>query len=155
MPTKTLVWRFLDKSFPSEASKRVIEGLLEPEPESWVNNPEFPLTWNYLLNDVCREDDVLLLGFELSPNDKAYVLERAHVERELYRPMKGLGMPTEDSMKAAYKKYWESRVPVFEYTGRFSVPQLAIWSPIAFKRLNVEKTISSRELWRKFFGGKK
>ena len=123
---------------PDEAHKGVIGGLLEPEPKSWLQNPEFPFLWNVLMDDICRENDITLLSFEINPKDEAYIAERAHVERELYREAKGRGKPTRQSMDGALRKYWESRVPVFDYDGSYLLPQLAIFTPIEFQRLKVE-----------------
>jgi hypothetical protein len=134
---------------PEEAYKGVIEGLLEPEPRSWTDNPEFPNFWRILMHDICRDKDVVLLRFELKPEDKAYVVERAHIERELYRESKGLGKPTRETTNEAFRKYWQSRVPVFDYDGSYSTPQLAIWSGISFERLQVEWVKPSDDVWKR------
>jgi len=134
-------------NFPDEAYDGVIEGVLEPEPSSWLDNPEFPGLWKWLMHDICREDKVMLLSFELNPSDSAYIVERAHVERELYRYSQGKGPSTKKTKNIAFKKYWESRIPVFDYDGGFSVPQLTIWSPIEFSRLNVEWVKGHDEVW--------
>lgn len=137
------------KGLPNEAHDGVIEGLLEPEPRSWLENSEFPNFWRYLMHDICREKEIVLLSFEIKPEDKAYVVERAHVERELYRESKGLEKPTRKTLNDAFKKYWESKVPVFEYDGSYSAPQLAIWSGIEFDRLKVEWTKPHDEVWKR------
>jgi hypothetical protein len=137
------------KGLPYESYNSVIEGLLEAEPKSWLENPEFPNFWNYLMYDICRKKEVMLLSFELKPKDKAFVVERAHVERELYREAKGQGKPTRETRNKAFKKYWESRVPVSEYKGDYSAPQLAIWSGIEFDRLKVEWIKPTREVWKR------
>jgi len=135
---------------PYEATdKAVIEGLLEPEPRSWLENPEFPNLWKELMRNICRESETMLLSFEINPEDKAYVVERVHVERELYRKAKGLGKPTKESINEAFGKYWESRVPVFGYKGCYSAPQLAIWSTIEFDRLKVEWVRQTEEVWQR------
>jgi len=133
-------------SLPREAYDGVIEGLLEPEPKSWLENPEFPHFWEYLMHDVCRENEVMLLSFELRLEDKAYVVDRAHVERELYRESKGRRKLVRGK---AFRKYWNSRIPVFEYEGGYSAPQLAIWSGITFNRLRVEWVKPSDEVWKR------
>lgn len=132
---------------PSEAHDGVIEALLEPEPTSWIRNPEFPGLWNYLMHDVCRDDETMLLSFELTPKDKAFVVDRAHVERELYRESKGQGKSTVKTLNNAFRKYWNSRIPVFNYHGNYSSPQLVIWSGIEFERLEVEWKKPTREFW--------
>ncbi len=135
--------------FPSEAYKGTIQGLLEPEPKSWKENQEFPDLWKYLMNDICRENGVImLLSFEILPDDKAYVVERAHVERELYKPRENI---TKKFLEGAWQKYWESRVPVFHYRGDYILPQLTIWSSIEFERLKIKWIKSSDEAWNMFF----
>ncbi len=134
---------------PEEAHDGVIEGLLEPEPKSWLENPEFPHFWNYLMHDICRDKEVMLLNFELMPKDKACVVERAHIERELYREPKCPKKSTIKTRNESFKKYWESRVPVFDYDGNYSAPQLAIWSGISFDRLKIEWIKPTNEVWKR------
>jgi len=133
----------------SKAHDGVIEGLLEPEPKSWLENPKFPHLWNYLMHDICRENEVILLSFELTSKDDAYIVERAHIERELYRESAGNGKSTKKSMNLACKKYWESRVPALEYDKEYQLPQLAIWTSIEFERLRVEWIKPHDEVWRR------
>ena len=149
IPSKRFITIGGGNGLPEEAHSGAIEGLLEPEPKSWLENPEFPNFWGYLMHDICRNKEIILLSFELKPGDKAYVVERAHVERELYRESKGQGKSTKETKNEAFKKYWESRVPVFEYTGIYSAPQLAIWSGINFARLKVEWRKSHDEVWKR------
>ncbi|MEK6913776.1 MAG: hypothetical protein AABW47_03850 [Nanoarchaeota archaeon] len=52
-------------------------------------------------------------------------------------------------MNEAAKKYWESRIPVFEYKGNYSAPQLAIWSGIEKERLNVEWVKPANKVWKR------
>jgi hypothetical protein len=143
--------RFIKESnnLPDEAFKGTIQGLLEPEPESWLNNPEFPALWLYLMHDICLENNVMLLSFQILPTDKAYIVERAHIERELYREMREGRTSTNKEKERAYLKYWKSRVPVFEYKGNYSVPQLTIWSKIEFDRLNIEWIKQTEKVWKK------
>ncbi len=134
---------------PYEATdEAVTEGFLEPEPRSWLENPKFPNLWKDLMRGICRESETMLLSFEIKPEDKAYVVERAHVGGGFYREAKGR-KPTKESMNKAFWRYWESRVPVFDYKGGYSAPQLAIWSTIEFDRLKVEWARSSEEVWQR------
>jgi hypothetical protein len=149
MPSKRFIQLGDGNGLPNEAHGGVIEGLLEPEPKSWLENPEFPHFWNYLMHDICRDKEVILLSFDLKPDDKAYVVERAHVERELYRESKGQGKSTRETRNEAFKKYWESRVPVFDYDGSYSAPQLTLWSGIEFGRLKVEWVTPTDEVWKR------
>jgi len=134
-------------NLPEEAHDGIIEALLEPEPESWLHNPEFPGLWWYLMHDLRKESELVLLSFEIKPKDDAYVVERAHMENELYREGKNRGKSTRRTMNLACKKYWESRIPVFEYEDNYKLPQLAIWSTIEFDRLNVEWIKPKNEVW--------
>jgi len=159
IPGKRFICPGYGTNLPKEAYACVIEGLLEPEPKSWLENKEFPNLWKYLMydickknevmHDICRKKEIMLLSFELKSKDKAYIVERANVERELYRDSKGLGKPTKETMDEAFKKYWESRIPVFDYKGGYSVPQLTIWTGIEFNRLNVEWVKSTNKVWQK------
>ena len=137
------------RTLPWKAHEGVIEGLLEPEPKSWTENPEFPNFWGYLMHDICKRKEVILLRFELQPKDLAFVVDRAYVERELYRQGKGRGKPTKRSMSLACRRYWESRVRADKYEGGYSAPQLAIWTPIALDRLEVVWRKPVDEVWNR------
>ncbi|MBU0667110.1 MAG: hypothetical protein ABIC91_03310 [Nanoarchaeota archaeon] len=154
IPRKRFIRLGYGHFLPDESHEGVIEGLLEPEPNSWLENSEFSYLWNSLMHDICREKEVLLLSFQLKPKDKAYIVERAHVERELYKESKGFGISTKQSMNDAFKKYWESRVPVFEYKQNYNLSQLTIWSGIEFNRLNVEWIKPTDEVWTRVLDNK-
>lgn len=145
VPSRRFISLGKGNGLPDEAHDGVIEGLLESEPNSWLKNEEFPHFWRYLMGDVCRRKEIILLSFELNPEDKAYVVDRAHVERGLYSETK----PTKESMNEPFRKYWESRVSVSEYDRSYSAPQLAIWSPIEFDRLKVEWIKPHNEVWQR------
>lgn len=141
-------------NLPNRAYDGVIEGLLEPEPKPWTQNSEFPALWGYLMHDICRRHKVILLSFEIMPQDKAYVVERAYVEQELYREFKTGKAPTKKQKDNAYLKYWNSRVPVFQYKGTYNVPQLAIWSTITCDRLKIEWTKPTEDVWQRCLDNK-
>lgn len=151
IPLKRFVRIGYGKDLPKEAYEEVVEGLLSPKPLSWIKNSNFPVTWESLMHDICFKSSVALLSFDLTRKDKAYVVDRAHFERELYREEAGLGKPTTESMNEAVKKLWESRVPVFDYSQdkmNYSLPQLAIWSPISCRRLNLEWVAKTHDVWK-------
>lgn len=99
------------------ASDGAVFGLLEPEPETWVKNTEFPVAWNFLMGNVGR----LLLTYE--PNDelidKSFVIDWSHRERVLGGHKDDLGKTTGElsyeDRHLAEKAYWESKVPLAEY----------------------------------------
>jgi hypothetical protein len=135
---------------PEKAFEGNIQGLLEPEPESWTNNPEFPEVFRYLAHDLCKRDELMLLSVELLPTDDAYVVDRAHFERFLYRGVyqkAGNPLPPDYTEDKALRLYWESRVPVNEYKGGYSLPQFSVWSPIDFDRLKVEWVKDTHKFW--------
>lgn len=127
---------------PHEFIEPVIFAFLEPEPQSWRQNSEFPLAWSSVLNYVIRPSfaldyreaegmwvpqDLVLLSFEVQPDDNAYILDRAHVFREGVKP------------RERFNKYFTSRVPVFDYDGSYSLPELVVWNIIDFDRLKLEE----------------
>ena len=79
-------------------------------------------------------------------------MDRAHVERTLYDNTgieTGAGTPVGRNVDAAYLRYWGSRVPVLDYCGGYTLPQLVIFSPIAKERLHVEWTKPVKEVWER------
>jgi hypothetical protein len=149
IPSRRFVRLGQGKTLPDQAYDGIIEGLLEPEPTSWLKNPEFPCLWRYLMHDICKRDKVILLSFEILSKDKAFVVDRAHVERMLYKKSRNAPEPTKRKRNNAFKKYWESRIPVFDYHGGYNVPQLAIWSPIETERLRLEWVKPTDEVWNR------
>ena len=149
IPIKRFINLSNGANLPNEAYDGVIEGLLEPEPGSWIENPEYPHIWNYLMHDICKRKEVLLISFDIQHSDLAFVVERAHMENEFYKKAKGQGEITRDSMNKAVRKYWESRVPVQDYQGGYSVPQLTLWSSIEFSRLNLVWRQPTDNVWRR------
>jgi hypothetical protein len=135
------------KGLPDTAHDGVIEGLLEPAPISWRRSVRFPDLWSYLFHDICRRHYVALLSFELKPTDAAFVVDRTHVEQELYREFYGFGKSTLETATSAYRRYFESRIPIFDYKGDYELPQLAIWSPISFNRHRLEWVKFSDDVW--------
>jgi hypothetical protein len=147
LPIKRLV-PFGHEDLPSEAHAGAVYGLLEPEPKSWTENPEFPYLWRALMCKISYELKVILLSFELNPSDNAYIVERAHMERVLYQESKGRREPPKEEMDEAFRKYFESRVPVFSYEGDFFVPELVVFSPIDLHRLKIEWEKPSEAIWK-------
>lgn len=141
LPLKRFVHHEDGNGLPEEAYDAVVEALLEPDPPSWRESQEFLTLWKYLMHDISLQSsgEVTLLSFPLEPRDRAYIVERAHVERVLGQDRPGHD-PTREAMDDAYRRYWESRVSVFDYNGGYSLPQLTLWSPIEVDRLSVEWT---------------
>ncbi len=130
-------------NLPEEAYVGVVHALLEPEPRSWLRNADVPNVWTWLMGGVCREESVVLLSFDIKPGDGAFVVDRVHVQKMLIQWTR----PTKAEMNEAYRRYWESRVPILEYAGGYSMPEVVIQSRIAPSRLRVEWTKSTDEFW--------
>ena len=138
---------------PYEAYGGIIEAFLEPEPESWTKNKEFPDIWPRVIGSVCRTDsiglegqNIILLSFPILPSDKAYVFERAYRQRELLLPKKESTKKTESD---SYLKMWKSRVKAADYKGDYSLPELGIWNPIEQERLKVEWTRPVKDVFER------
>jgi len=141
---------------PKDAHEGCISCLLEPEPQSWVNNKQFPYTWISLMSHLCLKDNSLspelsklvLLSFEILCQDNAYVVERAHIEKWRAKNQ------TKKQEKESYTNYWNSRVSVSEYKGNYNLPELAIFSYIPIDRLKLESEKPISEVWeqlRKYY----
>lgn len=136
------------KGLPEKVYDCVIFGLLEPNPESWINNTEFNNIWDYLLGDITsKSGKTVLLKAKLQPTDDAFVVDRGCIERVLYVPSDSR-YPDKNLMREAYKKYWNSRVPVFDYEGGHSLPELVVFSPIELSRIQLQWIKDSDELYK-------
>lgn len=148
LPIRRFVSPWEAKHLPIEAYNGAIQALLEPEPQSWTENPEFSHMWKRLMYDIIVKANeytdngtVLLLSFDVTPGDDAYVVEWAHRERHLRKEN-----PTEEMSENSCRDYWESRVPILDYKGGYSVPEVVIWNPVEYERLGVEQEISTAQL---------
>ena len=144
-----LYHRFDGPDWPDSINIKSIKGLLEPEPKSWKENPEFPDLWLRLMDIISMShDELMLISCEILPEDDAYIIDRAHIERELQREVRE-GTSTEEFLALAFKKYWGGRVPALEYRGGFELPQFAVLNPIEFDRLHVEWVKPTR--WKRIY----
>jgi hypothetical protein len=53
LPIKRFISFGEGNSLPEEAYLGTVQGLLEPEPSSWKQNPEFPNLWACFLGKFC------------------------------------------------------------------------------------------------------
>ncbi len=100
------------------ARESAIFGLLEAEPDNWVNNKEFPVAWKYLMSAVGK----LLITYE--PNDEiienSYIIDWSHKERVLRGHEVDLiseleGEITLEDKLTAENAYWSSKIPLADY----------------------------------------
>jgi hypothetical protein len=76
------------------------------------------------------------------------VVDRAHFQRELYKKAKDSNTA---SVHRAWRKYWNSQVPLEAYEGGHSIPEICIFNTIEFGRLNVEWSRKKEDVRKYFF----
>ena len=128
------------KGLPEKAYNPAIYAFLSPKPREWSKNLDFPWIWDLLQHHLKfnrNGSKKVLLRFNLTSDDDSYVVEHMYLEKNRIALMKGT-CPYEKHL-ADCKKFFESRVPILDYKGGFSLPEVIIFSPIDFDRLNIEK----------------
>ena len=132
--------------FPRWASDSYLFAFLEKDPTSWRENTEFPKVWNFLMRMMDYQGIIDIWEFTLEPADSCFVLDWTHMEREreaLNRKNMYRGTPYDDSqedndrIEQATRQYIGSRVPLSEYAGDFSLPELIVGNPIAQSRIEM------------------
>jgi hypothetical protein len=146
VPYKRLDSGVLRDRAPDFAKEKYLFAFLDyPEPELWKSNPEFPDLWRRIMEHIMHEDFLVrLLQFEVTPEDNAFVVDWAHMER--VRDAMDRGMCIEHTgnekniavVMDATDKYIDSRVPLADYDGNFTLPELVIANPIPLERVSDE-----------------
>jgi hypothetical protein len=126
--------------FPDWAKKGYIFAFLnEPTPESWKNNTEFPYIWKKVMSHASKNSpEVSLLKFEITEEDDTFVMDWGCVERQTGELLLLPLTPSKEYLarsKDTYLGYLQSRVPVSEYQGQHSLPELVIGNPISLDRI--------------------
>lgn len=151
------------RGLEEEAHEKGSFGLMEPVPLSWISNSEIPDAWIRLVEHVAGNSeylqfstgDVALISFNVLPEDRVYVIEGAEILRYTSRfgnarTAQDLGITIEGSgvetIAEAYRRYFESRVPMFDYKGGYSLPELFVPSFIEVSRLTLEWRGTKEEL---------
>lgn len=145
-PHKRFVILGKGNSLPMRVHDPANFGFLEPRPDNWINNKEFPYFWNIVMERVhaggcSHRKKILILEAEVNP-EKTFVVDRGHVENFLYENRKNRG--TEE---AAYRKYWKSRVLIDQYKGNYCLPEVVTWEPIGLDKLRVMASIDAGRFW--------
>jgi len=143
------------EGLPEKAYAPVICGLLNPVPDEWFHNEQCPETWRLLYNHLTFRDhfsEIFLLGFSSNGLDDAHVFERLHLEKN--RKLLEDHKMTWEEHTPYCKDYLNSAVPILEYSGGFSLPEVIIFSPIEFNRLNVVWKSHKKEFGKNFLKGK-
>lgn len=115
--------------------------LLEPMPDTWVNNPYFPLIWESLTHHL-GQDGKLLLEIDVDPDEVA-VADRGYMEAMRYKDKTGipeqyLHASRDEAQKATVK----NGVRLGEYLDRqdelgFSLPEVIIFQHVPLERIRV------------------
>lgn len=100
------------------AGDMAVFGLLDPKPESWIKNTEYPLAWQSLM----RKTGKLLLEYRPTNEiiDRSFIIDWSCQERALGGHKDSLGqysnqeIPREERLTAE-KAYWASRIPLASY----------------------------------------
>jgi hypothetical protein len=132
--------------FSPRDNPRAIFGLLEPMPESWINNPDFPDTWEILKQNLqAQGEGGLLIEINVDPEkDQVFVGERGHLEGFLHKDKQGV--PVEllrQNQAAAEEAFLGTKLPLAEYLVReqsgkgFSLPEVLIFNAIPPERITV------------------
>lgn len=117
----------------ADAKREVIEGLLTPYPREW--NIHIPNGFDHLLGYIYelgnRGHQLILLEITPTRKDKVCVAD--------WFLAKDFNPNNPSSRKKAAEKYWSSRIPFFEYTGKegFKCPIVVSWNPIPLHQINV------------------
>ena len=110
---------------PNDAPYASLKGafcFLQPEPEEWINNTEFPGEWRRLITHITKEGN-LLVRVDVTKEDKAYVVDWAQ------------------NLRKGARAYYESMQELFAYDGSHSLPEVVIFNTIPKNRLTLERKV--------------
>ena len=116
----------------------------EKIPREWTESKEFEFVWRRIITHTHHSDPVLMrLDWEILPEDKAHVLDWAHMERVREQMLRGqMGLSIEGDIgkiNQAAKRYFESRVPVQKYTKGYTLPELVFDKPVPLNRITTHE----------------
>lgn len=140
---------------PEEAYYPASFFFLDPEPDSWLDNQEFPNIWEKLTKHICvrcmesKDNEIVLLSFDVKPEDEAYVIDRALIESAIRRNENRILSGEEE--RDAIEAYINSKVPLSEYEGSYSLPEASLFNNVEPHRLNLEWTKSLASFYKEVF----
>lgn len=122
---------------PDKAEEGAIFGLLEPQPENWMRQEYYEGEGflETIIEDILlRGPEMLLLRCEVSPEDDIHVAEHAF---HMHPKYKGRGKIKSPVTKQVKRAYWDSMVPLADYDGGYTLPEVICFSPIPLERIKI------------------
>jgi hypothetical protein len=139
-------------SYPA-ASTRAVYCLLEPTPDNWVSNPNFPVTWRNLVRNIGIMDYgkwLLEVGVNFQ-RDRVLVGDRGHFEGVLCseEDETAVNTPTQyrhPGLKVAEQAFMTSLIPLADYLDKsdkgavsYSLPEVLIMDPVPVERIKISE----------------
>lgn len=141
-----------ESDFPPEAFKPYTFAFMNsPKPKEWTHNPRFlpPFnkggSWGSLMASIFTQNHsqkpkLHVLGFDVLPEDKAYVVDFGEVEKQFLAKSANLlyrrQVYPEISPTQGWLNYFNSKIPLSEYKpGSFLIPELIVADRIPSHRI--------------------
>lgn len=143
-PSRRLIAQGPDSALvPFEATEPAVFGLPEEKPQSWIQYHDCINVFDTLMGRCAGRSDekgrkgLILLRVDLRPEDNPYVVDYLHI-RHLAGDFTAESDPKRKQtiLAEGNKRYWETRVPLADYKGNFTLPEIVIWAPIPQDRVH-------------------
>ena len=143
-PSRRLIPSGLESALvPFEATNPAVFGFPEENPNSWVEYQDCVNIFDHLMSCCAGRSekegrrDLVLLRVDLKPEDNPFVVDCLHL-RQLARDFNAESDPKRKQtiVKEGNKRYWESRVPLADYQGNFTLPEIVIWTAVPQDRVH-------------------
>jgi len=129
---------------PYEATQPAVFGFPEERPASWIRYEDCMNVFDYLMSccagrsDKEGKRDLILLRIDLKPEDNPFVVDYLHI-RQLARDFSAETDQTKKQKirSGGNQRYWETRVPLADYKGDFTLPEVVVWTPIPQERVHL------------------